>query len=373
MTSDSGTKPARNYNLDMLRGLAAVCVAYSHLILKMHNRGETDVLTRGLFSATKVFLDVGKLGVIVLFALGGYFILSSLQNAARRYQRPLTAFLLHRFFHLYPAYWLSLLFGVLLPWDDPGRIFPAEVVAINATMLQGFFLTENVMGLYWTLQINLTFYAICALLFLVGRAGDLRVVTAATVAFFVFAALISLIRYKFGIKMPVALPLMVGVCFLASLWKASNAGRDRDKSRYAWIAIGAFYALLLPICLLAYSHDYGFEETWYRYTISYGTGMTIFLAVSAMKRPLLNRLSPLGSASYTIFLCHPSVYAALDRIGFTPTATSLPPSVILICSVLCAIASGLIIDRVVLKPVFAWGESVVSAVSGRHLNATFAR
>ncbi|WP_312618790.1 hypothetical protein [Agrobacterium pusense] len=63
----------------MLRGLAAVCVAYSHLALKMHNRGDTDGVTRALFDVTKVFLDVGKFGVIVLFALGGYFILSSLQ------------------------------------------------------------------------------------------------------------------------------------------------------------------------------------------------------------------------------------------------------------------------------------------------------
>ena len=246
MSSQSSGKLPRNYNLDMLRGLAAVCVAYSHLALKMHNRGDTDGVTRALFDVTKVFLDVGKFGVIVLFALGGYFILSSLQSAAMRYRKPLTAFVLHRFFHLYPAYWLSLFFGVLLPWDDPGKIFPAHVVAINATMLQGFFMTENVMGLYWTLQINLTFYALCVLLFLMGRAADLRVVTAATVALFGFAAILSLVRYKLGIKMPVALPLMVGVCFLASLWKASDAGRNRDSRYCAWIAVGTFYATLLP-------------------------------------------------------------------------------------------------------------------------------
>uniref|UniRef100_UPI001AECC0B3 hypothetical protein n=1 Tax=Agrobacterium pusense TaxID=648995 RepID=UPI001AECC0B3 len=42
MSSQSSGKLPRNYNLDMLRGLAAVCVAYSHLALKMHNRGDTD-------------------------------------------------------------------------------------------------------------------------------------------------------------------------------------------------------------------------------------------------------------------------------------------------------------------------------------------
>ncbi|MEE9985628.1 acyltransferase [Agrobacterium pusense] len=373
MSSQSSGKLPRNYNLDMLRGLAAVCVAYSHLALKMHNRGDTDGVTRALFDVTKVFLDVGKFGVIVLFALGGYFILSSLQSAAMRYRKPLTAFVLHRFFHLYPAYWLSLFFGVLLPWDDPGKIFPAHVVAINATMLQGFFMTENVMGLYWTLQINLTFYALCVLLFLMGRAADLRVVTAATVALFGFAAILSLVRYKLGIKMPVALPLMVGVCFLASLWKASDAGRNRDSRYCAWIAVGTFYAMLLPICLLAYSHDYGFEETWYRYAISYGTGMTVFLAVSAMKRPVLNRLAPLGGASYAIFLCHPSVYAALDRIGFTPVNTSLSPSIVMVISVLLAITCGLAANRFILAPVLAWGENVVNSASRRHLSATLAR
>ena len=47
------------------------------------------------------------------------------------------------------------------------RVDAPEVVA-NVTMLQQFFGIENVLGIYWTLQIELIFYALCVGLFIIG-------------------------------------------------------------------------------------------------------------------------------------------------------------------------------------------------------------
>ena len=44
----------------------------------------------------------------------------------------------------------------------------APEVAANVTMLQQFFGIENVLGIYWTLQIELIFYALCIGLFIIG-------------------------------------------------------------------------------------------------------------------------------------------------------------------------------------------------------------
>jgi len=84
-------------------------------------------------------------------------------------------------------------------------------------------------------------------------------------------------RYKLQLKLPVALPLMLSVCFLGALWRASDNGRCPETRRYARIAVVAFYLFLLPICVLAYSRDTGFGETWYRYFISYSVALACSL------------------------------------------------------------------------------------------------
>lgn len=112
----------------------------------------------------------------MLFALSGYFVMAALYKSRGRYERPITAFAYQRFFRLFPLYWLSLILGVMFPWDDPAKAFSLAVIAINATMLQGFVFVENVIGLYWTLQIEITFYVLCILLFalrLGARYGEI--------------------------------------------------------------------------------------------------------------------------------------------------------------------------------------------------------
>lgn len=167
---------SRLIGLDALRGVAALCVAYSHLIAKMKRDGQLDEMGAQLFLVSKAVLDVGKVSVLVLFALSGYFVMAALYKSRGRYERPITAFAYQRFFRLFPLYWLSLILGVMFPWDDPAKAFSLAVIAINATMLQGFVFVENVIGLYWTLQIEITFYVLCILLFalrLGARYGEI--------------------------------------------------------------------------------------------------------------------------------------------------------------------------------------------------------
>ena len=73
---------SRLLGLDALRGVAALCVAYSHLIAKMKRDGHFDGLTSDLFLVSKTVLDVGKTSVLVLFALSGYFVVAALYKAA---------------------------------------------------------------------------------------------------------------------------------------------------------------------------------------------------------------------------------------------------------------------------------------------------
>jgi len=350
---------SRLIGLDALRGVAALCVAYSHLIAKMKRDGQLDEMGAQLFLVSKAVLDVGKVSVLVLFALSGYFVMAALYKSRGRYERPITAFAYQRFFRLFPLYWLSLVLGMMFPWDDPAKAFSLAVIAINATMLQGFVFVENVIGLYWTLQIEITFYVLCILLFALRLGGSVRRDLFFLLAQYVFTLLLAAMRYKLQLKLPVALPLMLSVCFLGALWRASDNGRCPETRRYARIAVVAFYLFLLPICVLAYSRDTGFGETWYRYFISYSVALAVFLGASRIAGIRLRWLAPLGGIGYIVFLAHPSVFALAERLGFGAGDLALPGPLYIALMLAVLTCFAFFVKRSLADPIQRYGDAVV--------------
>ncbi len=355
----------RLLGLDALRGGAALCVAYSHLIAKMKRDGFFDELTSYLFLSTKTVLDVGKTSVLVLFALSGYFIVAGLYRNRQTFERPVAAFVFQRFFRLFPLYWLSLLLGTMFPWDDPARLFSALVIAVNATMLQGFFLVENVIGLYWTLQIEITFYVLCVVMFAFRPGSSARLDLLLLVLQYGFTLLLAYLRYNLEAKLPVALPLMVSVCFLGALWKSTDNGRATSSGGYAWAAVALFYVFLLPTCVLAYSHDSGLGETWYRYLVSYSLGMAIFLLATRIKGQGLRWLAPVGGVGYIIFLTHPSVFAIAERLHFHPSALAIPGPLYIGIMLAVVTLFAFFIKRTLADPIQGYGDRVVSRLGRR--------
>jgi peptidoglycan/LPS O-acetylase OafA/YrhL len=356
---------SRLLGLDALRGVAALCVAYSHLIAKMKRDGQLDEMSNYLFLASKTVLDVGKTSVLVLFALSGYFIVAALYQSRSRYERPIAAFAYQRFFRLFPLYWLSLFLGVMFPWDDPARVFSPGVVAINATMLQGFVFVENVIGLYWTLQIELTFYVLCVLLFALRLGGSAKWDLAFLLAQYAFTLLLAVLRYKLEVKLPVALPLMLSVCFLGALWRATDNGRAPNTGRYARLAVTLFYLFLLPICVFAYSRDTGLGETWYRYFVSYSVGVAIFLSATRATGAWLRWLAPLGGIGYVVFLSHPSLFALAERLGFGPAALTVPGPLYMALLLGVLVLFAFFVKRTLADPIQRYGDKVVHRRAGR--------
>ncbi|EHY79759.1 acyltransferase family protein [Stutzerimonas stutzeri] len=351
---------SRLFGLDALRGVAALCVAYSHLIAKMKRDGHFDGLTGDLFLVSKAVLDVGKTSVLVLFALSGYFVVAALYKSRGRYERPIAAFVYQRFFRLFPLYWLSLFLGVLFPWDDPGKVFTPTVIAINATMLQGFVFVENVIGLYWTLQIEITFYVLCILIFALRLGGSAKRDLLFLLVQYLFTLSLAFMRYKLEIKLPVALPLMLSVCFLGALWKSTDNGRAPDTGRYAHFAVGLFYLFLLPICVLAYSRDTGFGETWYRYFVSYAVGVAVFLAATRITGEKLRWIAPLGGIGYIVFLSHPSVFAIAEWLGFGAGDLVIPGPLYIAAMLIVLTLFGFFVKRTLADPIQRYGDAVVS-------------
>jgi peptidoglycan/LPS O-acetylase OafA/YrhL len=135
--------------LDALRGLAALgVVIYHYTTFYQWQHGHLQPLGFGF--------PAGNYGVHLFFLISGFVIFMTLDRA-----RSASDFMVSRFSRLFPAYWAALALTVLVVHTIgmPEQRHGLATVAANTTMLQEILGFEDVDGSYWTLQVELFFYA----------------------------------------------------------------------------------------------------------------------------------------------------------------------------------------------------------------------
>ncbi|MGQ4575813.1 acyltransferase family protein [Dermabacteraceae bacterium P7006] len=153
------TDEQRFRELDGLRGIAAIAVVSIHFT----------------FNFNIAYPDVGKVpfefpwgsyGVQLFFLISGYVILMTAQRSRR-----ITDFVISRVSRLYPTYWIAVTASILitLAFPVPGIGVSWIDRILNYTMVQRLLLVPNVDIVYWTLAIEMQFYALIALLLFFSR------------------------------------------------------------------------------------------------------------------------------------------------------------------------------------------------------------
>lgn len=150
----------RALQVDALRGVAAFLVLLLHAAMLPYTGSDLPKL----FSSTLSFLDPGRVGVVLFFIISGFVIPSSLSGPRLSGVR---TFVFRRFFRLYPLFWLSMLIA-MLPIGMNALPIEQFRIGANATMFPGLLGSYPLIGVYWTLEVEMFFYLICIVLFLVG-------------------------------------------------------------------------------------------------------------------------------------------------------------------------------------------------------------
>jgi peptidoglycan/LPS O-acetylase OafA/YrhL len=289
--------PHRLVYLDSLRGIAALLVASQHFL---ENTSARDTWFLSNF-------NIGQIGVVVFFILSGMVIPYSLGGS----EAPIRRFFISRFFRLYPAYWLSVSLAVLLAYLSH-RSVPIGDILLNLTMLQSLFRVPDLFGVYWTLIIELMFYAACVFLCM-GKVLNRTNYTFGISIFLLMAAIgLAIVRSVLEKKIPVAIPLAMSLMFFGSLWREASVDANKRAQILCVIWVCCFMLALPIICLLAYAKDYGHGESATSYIFSYSTALFVFLLATTKLKIRSRPIVFLGTISYSIYLLHLVVYSVLS-------------------------------------------------------------
>lgn len=149
-------------HIDAIRGIAALLVAVFHIA--QYFIAFPSVAARGDFLSEVCHqLGFGRLGVIIFFAISGFVICPTLRG--NRYAG-VRGFAISRFFRLFPAFWTSMLLVIVVNQFVSASPLNIRQVLGNIPMFYTLFGVEPLLGVYWTLEVELIFYLLCMALFL---------------------------------------------------------------------------------------------------------------------------------------------------------------------------------------------------------------
>ncbi|WP_201314708.1 acyltransferase [Dyella sp. EPa41] len=296
------TKELRFEWMDALRGAAAILVLIRHYF---------RIAALGPLAT---HIDPGTMGVVAFFCISGYIIPWSVLHSPTTVLQFATA----RAFRLYPAYWVSLILAVV------AAPVALPVLLANMTMAQRFMGVHDIVGVYWTLQIEIIFYAVMAVLMLAGKVADPRASLWCLLGACVLSLLLAIPRAVLLVKTPVAPAFSLVVMFASFVFYHHRHAGFLSSTRLRCILSGVG-AVMVGCFLLAYHRDWGFGETPLRFVLGYAVGVGLFMAFMRLDIRM-PALCWLGSISYPLYLIHVPVREII--VGLMPSLGEIPSALL---------------------------------------------
>lgn len=286
--------------LDFLRFLAAFSV------MAFHYYGASNPVGSSLAS---YYLSYGFLGVELFFIISGFVIYFSLR-------RPLPEYALGRFMRLYPLFWVICTFTyVLTIFFDPNHLGFTRYL-INLLVINDGKVAYLVDGVYWTLTMEIIFYALIGVFAWLFSTRRLEWFYAGWLAFSflvfffglqnVFITKILLARY---------VPYFAFGGMLALIYESWKGAHLWQKIRQAFILISA---ALLPLYIsMVLVGDYTHRTNLFGFFDKYSSvavealfvlvPIAVYLSAYVTAPRILRLAKIAGGITYPLYLLHEKV------------------------------------------------------------------
>jgi peptidoglycan/LPS O-acetylase OafA/YrhL len=338
--------------IDTLRGVAVLSVVLQHSLELIVSSHTTGAYYWSFHDAIGYYFNFGRFGVVLFFFVSGFVIPFSFPNTAT----PVRDFTISRVFRLYPAYWLSILIGLILMPILAEGTYPLSRIAVNLTMFQTFVNVPNLWVFYWTLAIELIFYIGCIGLFAMGllnRPLTAFYIVIATSLICIVGPLVVDNRIVWRL-MEVALNLTA--MFLGKVMRDTVIG---GRLRWWHVAICAslYCVFAVTISFKLYGGEYH-ENFFFGYSIasSYVGAAIVFVVFAAFGERMSSRfMAFVGMISYSVYLMSPFVIVWISRtfgVGSRPAEWAL----LIVGAVAMSILVSWLTYAVVEKPFISFGH-----------------
>lgn len=357
MTGQTNTLSATRKlsGIEAARGLAAAMVVFYHTARHLN-------LNFGVMPLNGI-AQFGHAGVDFFFVLSG-FIIFYVHSKDVGNPSKLVTYFERRFIRIYPLFWFSLAISLGLTYFSSTTAFPGPITILQHATLLPF---GGDVGVAWTLQHEILFYLIFA-----------GVLVHRPIGFVLFAS---------------------WFCFILAAWSMGDAHSDspvlaRLTSTYNLeFFFGLFAAYLMkrlpsrlvyPVLITGVGAFASFAVAenmgqFNAYTpsapIAYGlSSMLIVIGIAAANENgrlgAPRFLTQLGMASYAIYLLHiPCVGIFYKLLKIAGLHTAMPLNVIFLLLAASAIASCIVISRLVEYPLMQWIRRFILGKAHRQKDA----
>lgn len=343
--------------IDTLRGIAVLSVLLQHVLEVIVQKHPTGPFYWPIHDVIGYYMNLGRFGVVLFFFVSGFVIPFSFPASAA----PVRDFAISRFFRLYPAYWTSLVIGLVTMQVMESKVYPLSQIAANVTMLQTFVDIPNLWVFYWTLAIELLFYAGCTILFAMGLLNQrFTAVTIVAAAALVGTAAALLIESR-TVSSLMEVGLNLSAMFLGKIIRDTVIG---GKLRWPHVAVCTALYTIFAIALAERRFGGVYQENFfYSYSIAsaYVCAALVFIGFAAFGERLAWRpVAFVGVISYSVYLMSPFVIVSIERLfwfGDGPLGWSAFMAVIAALSILVSWTTYAFIE----KPCISFGHRFRSA------------
>ena len=341
-TEESG----RFEEIDVLRGLAAMCVVLSHYsthCVKYFREAPFgfDLHTIYGFYAVQLF-----------FIISGFVISLTLEKS-----NSWRDFAFSRLSRLYPTYWVAVTLMVVVELLVFGRTLWIGGYATNLTMLQEFIGFTNLDNVFWSLTVELGFYTIMGVIFATRLLPRIEVVAAIWLA---LACLWSLVDQYLGIGLPALLPRILILrnvpFFVAGITFYRITVKGLTPPRLALILAALAAAGWIDGVPDADAAAVGWIDGLLRVGIAAILFATFGLAVTGKFRFAVSPVTLwLGGISYPLYLSHRNLgFSTMSRLHELGVPVWLLFTVTLTGALVLATALAYLVERPALRALRQW-------------------